>query len=157
MPFILFGEMAQKWAAIISKKTKNSTMKDYRCSMNTYILPKFGNTPIGDINYLDVETFVAGLKCSPKRINNILVPMGGVFRLAFKTGLIEKNVMSLVENRKLEKRQIHPLSLDEVHLRAVFRGGLLHGDEGRGDGSPEVEERGPREEDHQDHGDKGLR
>jgi integrase len=89
--------------------------------MNFYILPRFGNIPIDEITYLDIEEFISGLKCSHKRINNILVPMRSVMKFALKADIINKNPMSLVENLKVTKPDIHPLSMDEVHkfLNAV--------------------------------------
>ena len=60
----LFGEVAQQWAKIMSQKVKSSTMKDYRGAMNYYIRPKFGNVPINDIDFLDIEEFRSTMKCS---------------------------------------------------------------------------------------------
>lgn len=102
----LFGEMAERWAKITKTKVKTS--------MNAFILKKFGNTPISRINYLDVEEFVSELEYSNKRINNILIPMRGVFKLAYRSGFLENNIMLMVENREIEKASINPLSIDEV-------------------------------------------
>ena len=110
----LFGELAQRWAKITEKRVKYSTYRGYRTAMNTYILKHFGNTPINQISYLDIEEFISDLDCSAKRINNLLVPLRGVFKLAHKSSIIEQNVMSMVENRKIEKPQIKPLSMEEV-------------------------------------------
>lgn len=112
----LFGEIAQRWAKITEKKVKKSTMRDYRIAMNSKILPVFGNSPISEISYLDIEEFITGFDCSPKRINNILVPFRGVFKLAYRSSIIDKNVMAMIENRKIDKPQIKPLSFDEVSL-----------------------------------------
>lgn len=112
---ILFGEVAESWAKIAKKKIKTSTYKGYQIAMNTFVLKKFGNTPIRKITYLNVEEFISELDCSNKRINNILVPMRGVFKLAHRSGFIEHNIMSMVENRKIEKPTIRPLSIVEVN------------------------------------------
>ena len=111
----LFGEVAQQWAEIMSQKVKSSTLKDYRCAMNHYILPRFGNMPIKDIDFLDVEEFRSKLKCTNKRKNNVLVPMRSVMKFALKAGLIDKNPMGLIDNLKVSKPEIYPLSIDEVH------------------------------------------
>lgn len=111
----LFGEVAQQWAEIMSQKVKSSTLKDYRGAMNHYILPKFGNMAITDIDFLDVEEFRSKLKCSNKRKNNVFVPMRSLMRFALKAGLIDKNPMDLVENLSVSKPEFHPLSIDEVH------------------------------------------
>ena len=90
-------------------------MKDYRCAMNHYILPRFGNVPIKDIDFLDVEEFRSKLKCTNKRKNNVFVPMRSLMRFALKAGLIDKNPMDLIENLSVSKPEFHPLSIDEVH------------------------------------------
>ncbi len=93
-------------------------MRDYRSSMNLHVLPRFGNRPIRDISYLDIEEFKADLNRSPKRTNNILVPMRSVFSMAFKEGIIEDNVMLKVDNLRADEPSIHPLSLEEA-LRVI--------------------------------------
>jgi integrase len=110
----LFGELAEKWYRIRSRQIKASTMRDYRSCMNVYILPEFGNCPIREISYLDIEEFKAGLEVSTKRINNVLVPMRAVFTMAFKEGIIRDNVMARVDNLRIEEPTINPLSMDEV-------------------------------------------
>ncbi|XPS82831.1 integrase family protein [Desulfosarcina variabilis str. Montpellier] len=84
--------------------------------MNYYVLPRFGNCPIRNIPFLDIEAFIAGLKCSNKRINNILVPVRSVFKIALRAGHIDKDPMTLVQNLKIEKAEIQPLSMEEVCL-----------------------------------------
>jgi len=111
----LFGEVAQQWAEIMSQKVKSSTLKDYRGAMNHYILPRFGNVPIKDIDFLDVEEFRSKLKCSNKRKNNVFVPMRSLMKFALRAGLIDKNPMDLVENLSVSKPEFYPLSIDEVH------------------------------------------
>ena len=110
----LFGEVAQQWVKIKARKVKSSTLRDYRGAMNYYVLPRFGNVPISDIGYLDIEEFISELECSPKRINNILVPMRSLLKFALKADLIDRNPMDLVENLTVSKPDIFPLSMEEV-------------------------------------------
>lgn len=112
----LFGEVSLQWMEYTSKRVKASTLKDYRSAMNTYILPVFGNTPMRNIGYQEITTFITTLKCSAKRINNILVPMRSVMSFAWKSELIEANPMAKVENLKTEKPDIAPLSMEDVKL-----------------------------------------
>jgi len=111
---ILFGELAERWAKITRKRVKTSTFRGYQIAMNAYILDRFGNVPISRVSYIDIEEFITDLDCSNKRINNLLVPLRGVFKLAHRSGFIENNIMSMVENRKIEKPKISPLSMEEV-------------------------------------------
>jgi integrase len=116
---ILFGQVAQEWAKIKAieikqDQIKSSTMRDYRSSMNLHILPNFGNRPICKITASDVEDFVRTLTCSPKRINNILVPLRSLFKLAKKKGYVSENIMLDVDNLKIDQPDIYPLSIDQV-------------------------------------------
>jgi len=111
---ILFGELAERWARITRKRVKTSTFRGYQIAMNAYILDRFGNIPINRITYIDIEEFITDLDCSNKRINNLLVPLRGVFKLAHRSEFIETNIMRMVENRKIEKPKINPLSIEEV-------------------------------------------
>ena len=111
---VLFGEFAKTWANIKAKEIKNSTMRDYRSAMNLYVLPRFGNTPIKDVTYLDLDRFKSELNCSSKRINNILVPMRSIFKMAFKSGIVDDNIMLKVDNLRSDPPMINPLTPEEV-------------------------------------------
>ncbi len=118
---MLFGEVALLWkkireADIKQKQLKESTWRDYRSIMNTYILPYFGNMVISEITVADVEDFIATLKCSPKRINNILIPLRSLFKMAKKRKIVPENIMLEVENLKTEQPDIFPLTKEEVKL-----------------------------------------
>ena len=115
----LFGELAQKWIDIVAKEIKLSTLEDYRYSMNRYILPRFGNIPIGNFGYMEIREFVSKLDCSHKRKNNVLVPMRSVFKMAFLNGDIDQNPMDRIKNVKVTKPDIYPLSMEEVKLVLV--------------------------------------
>jgi integrase len=113
---LLFGEVAKEWIEIKSREIKSSTLRDYRSSMNYHILPRLGNLPIKDIGYLEIKRLIATLTCSGKRLQNVMVPMREVFKFAQLAGFIDKNPMSLVKNPKVEKPDIHPLSMEEIRL-----------------------------------------
>ncbi len=112
----VFGEVAQEWIEIKRREIKSTTLRDYRCSMNHYILPRFGNMSIRTIGFLEIKRFITTLKCSAKRANNVVVPMRSLFRHALLAGYIEKNPMDMIENLKIQKPDINPLSMEEVRL-----------------------------------------
>jgi integrase len=51
-----------------------------------------------------------------QRVNNVLVPLRGVYKLAYKNKYVDENIMLLVENRKIEKAKIRPLSMTQARL-----------------------------------------
>ena len=133
---LLFGDVAYIWnerkkAEKRKDQIKSSTLKDYQSSMNCYILPRFGSLPIRAITASDVDDFIFTLgdyssgknkkksskkakKISPKRINNILVPMRSLFKMAKKKDYVSENIMLDVDNLKLEEPDIFPLDIEQV-------------------------------------------
>ena len=115
----VLGEVALRWAEmrkadIRQKQLKESSWRDYRSIMNHHILPYFGNMVMSEITVSDVEDFIATLNCTPKRINNILIPLRSLFKMAKKRKLISENIMLEVENLKTEQPDILPLTKEEV-------------------------------------------
>ena len=89
---MFFGEVAQRWIKVEEMRLKPSTLKDYKSIMNYHVLPRFGNWFIDEIKPVDIEEFMATRDCGPKRVNNILVPVRSLFRMAMKNGFVERNV-----------------------------------------------------------------
>ncbi|MCK5230134.1 MAG: hypothetical protein KAR13_07705 [Desulfobulbaceae bacterium] len=72
---LLFGEVVKMWVKKeMPKRRKISTTRDYRSSLNKHILPRFGNTPIDDMNINDVENFIDDLELD-------LSPRGSIISL----------------------------------------------------------------------------
>lgn len=113
---MVLGAVAKRWVTVQEKKLQPSTLKDYRSIMNYHVLPYFGDWLIDTIKPLDVEEFIATLKCGSKRINNILVPLRSLFRMAKKNEFVKRNIMLEVENLPVERPHIQPLSMEEVAL-----------------------------------------
>ena len=133
---LVLGEVAQRWIKIEEKRLRTSTFRDYRGIMNHHILPHFGNWFIDQMRPVDVEEFMDILECSAKRVNNILVPLRSLFKMAKRNGFVRRNVMLDVENLSVDKPRINPLSMDEVtafldavspHYRNFFSVALFTG------------------------------
>ena len=133
---LVLGEVAERWIKIEEKRLRPSTFRDYRGIMNHHILPHFGNWFIDQMRPVDVEEFMDILECSAKRVNNILVPLRSLFKMAKRNGFVRRNVMLDVENLSVDKPRINPLSMDEVtafldavspHYRNFFSVALFTG------------------------------
>ena len=111
---LLVGELAKRWIKLEEKRLRPSTLRDYRSAMNFHILPHFGSWFIDEIQPIDVEEFIAALECGSKRVNNILVPLRSLFKMAKKNSFVRRNIMLDVENLSVDKPQINPLSMQEV-------------------------------------------
>ena len=142
MEKLLFGELSTRWFKLEEMRLRPSTLRDYRSIMNCHVLPHFGNWFIEKIRPVDVEEFMATRGCGAKRVNNILVPMRSVFRMARKNGFVQRNIMLDVGNLPVDKPHINPLSMrggsrifvsGKSPLPHLFRCRLLHWPSGQGE------------------------
>lgn len=116
---MLFGEVANWWiknqeTRVEKNELKDSSLRDYRSSMNLHILPVFGNMPINSIESYHVDDFVLSLNCSGKRKKNILAPLKSLYKMALKRKFVQANIMDNLEKITVEKTDIFPFSAEEV-------------------------------------------
>ena len=116
----LLGEVVKMWSKLMlikikQQQIKESTLRDYRSIMNAHFLPRFGNIPIKDISAVDIEDYTSELECSPKRVNNILVPMRNVFKMAKKRGYVDINIMQDVDNLRTTIPDVFPFTIGEIN------------------------------------------
>lgn len=116
---LLLGEVAKIWAELQEKRIKSgelkeSTWRDYRSAMNLYILPKFGNIPIKNIESYHVDEYLLTLSCGGKRKKNILVPLKSIYKMAIKRRYVTYNIMENLDRIRTEKTTIAPFSYEEV-------------------------------------------
>lgn len=101
-----------------------STLREYRSSIEYHLRPFFGGKYIHEIHTSEIRDWIATLDISNKRINNILVPLRGVFRDAFMDGRIDKNPMDRIKNLSVQHEEPNPLVPDQIVA-------LLHSTEGQ--------------------------
>jgi len=118
---MLFGDVVMSWSQrqedrIKKDQLKTSTWRDWKSILNSQVLPTWGDTPIKSIDIARIEVFVDELTCGPKRVNNILVPLRGIFKFAKRQGFIVENPMMDIDNLKLVNADIYPFTIEEVRI-----------------------------------------
>ncbi|GAS88886.1 tyrosine-type recombinase/integrase [Mycolicibacterium brisbanense] len=104
-----FRAVAEEWFKIKQgAQRKPKTLVGYRSILDTLVLPKWGDTPIKEISYgglsswiasLSVDGSVAGTALSASRIRQTHQLMGAVFKYAVKAGLASKNIAAEISPR----------------------------------------------------------
>lgn len=118
---MLFGDVVISWSQrqedrIKKDQLKTSTWRDWKGILNSQVLPTWGDMPIKSIDIAQIEVFVDELTCGPKRVNNILVPLRGIFRFAKRQGFIVENPMLDIDNLKVVHADIFPFTIEEVRM-----------------------------------------
>ncbi len=93
--------------------TRVSTARVYRGVLHNHVLPKWGDTPIKEVQPRPVELWLRELDMAPKSKTHIRAMLGNLLKYAMWAGIMEigVNPMSLVSNPGATKRVRKPRSL----------------------------------------------
>ena len=133
-PTPLFRDFTTQWLAEHEIQWRRSHIVVLRVTIDKYLLPRFGDRPVGSITRADVLGFRAELAkvpgrgnkpLSPKRINGILAPLRQILneaadRFEFKSPLLTLKPL------RVPKSDVMPFTLDQVQqilatVRADYR------------------------------------
>src|SRR6185312_10076430 len=76
-----FESFSEQWKRLILPNLKPSSQISFRAALKKWLIPRFGNMFLWEINTEVVQEFISGLPLSPKSVRNII----GVFRVLWKT------------------------------------------------------------------------
>jgi integrase len=98
-----FRELTERWEKAEGSTIKGTTLHHYKNALRAYVLPKFGDRKIADINREDIQTFLAekARKYSESTLRSMRVVLGLTLGWATNCSWLEKNPCSRV---KLPKR-----------------------------------------------------
>jgi len=99
----LVSQALESWLMAMQKTTAYSTWQDYANTVRRHLIPKFGRLRLTELTTATVKEWIGGLGCGPKRVNNLLIPLRGVFADAYGDGLIERDPMARVRNLRRNK------------------------------------------------------
>lgn len=107
-----FYETQKKYLKLL--QTNDRTKRTYKKILNKHWTPYLGEAPIKLIDYEVIMEILINKELSNKYINQILIPLRGVFDTAIKLRYIDNNPMDLIKNRKIQTELPDPFSRDEM-------------------------------------------
>lgn len=118
---LTFKAFALRWLDEYAKgKVKESTYADYEGSVRVHLIPAFGDLPLCRITLEDIQRFVNSKlhdgQLSPKRINNILVPLKEMFKHAVRWNYLDENPALYVEKPRIIRQEMDFLTPEEIKL-----------------------------------------
>lgn len=93
-----FGHFAQMWYDIYKKPyLRENSLLSIKNSLNTHILPYFGNYRLRDITAMQVQALMAALSSKSKSLQSkILAILRNIFCIAQENGLVAKSPVSVM-------------------------------------------------------------
>lgn len=109
----VFQEYAQKWLDSLS--VSPNTREEYRKVLMKYWMPELALTPMDTPKPSDMKAMVNRVEwSSAKTRNNALIPLRGVFHMAFIDEVITRDPTALIENQKHQKPPVDPFTREEA-------------------------------------------
>lgn len=115
----LYRVWAERWIAVLDLAP--STMAGYRRLLTTHVLPRFGDMQLGAIRPIDVREWLramekAGVGASQRRQAGMV--LSGSLSEAVANDLVRSNPCHSVDWPTVAKKQVEPLTVDEVNAIA---------------------------------------
>lgn len=111
--------MAQWLELFCAPKVKPLTLAAYRTSIRTHVLPAIGAMRLQAVRGTHIQALYNAMSekgLSPKTIKNTSAILHKSFSVALKQGLIQSNPVDVAELPKAQRKEIRPLSDNEIPL-----------------------------------------
>ncbi|TFV90141.1 site-specific integrase [Oxalobacteraceae bacterium OM1] len=109
--------IAETWLTIAGQRLAETTVKEYRNTINKHLLPRFGHREIASIRFEELLLHLASKNLRNARtFNNVLTPIRAVWAYAVKTGKAPVDILAQMPTRKHQKAKPDPLDLHEIDL-----------------------------------------
>ncbi|MGC2458548.1 MAG: tyrosine-type recombinase/integrase [Gallionellaceae bacterium] len=100
---------------LTSRRTcEASTLRDYQSAIEYHLKPAFGDFLLRKITATQIKVWMGGLTITPKRINNVLIPLRSVLRDAFHDGVIERDISARIRNLSHRIEEPNPFTPSEI-------------------------------------------
>ena len=91
-----------------------STRRDYEYRIFKHLIPAFGDMTISKLSAQDIRQWRANIDLSAKTINNILIPLKGVFDHAFEEEIIDRNPFDRLRYLPVGQKEPDPFNKNEI-------------------------------------------
>ena len=112
----LLGDAVDQWIAIQTTKLSHSTVLNYKSKVKMYIKPAFAMRTMSQITRSEIDTWIAVdlAHLKNKTINEALIIMRAIFKIARADKIITESPMDFVENLTVITDEPDPFTKEEI-------------------------------------------
>lgn len=121
-PTLKIKDAIDDWMNRHKKATARSTWKDYSSAVEKYLKPEFGSLVVTGLSTAAIKSWMATLSISNKRINNVMIPLRGLYKDLFEDSLVDRDPVAPIKALKVsEDDDVNPFTPGdrEAFLKAV--------------------------------------
>jgi integrase len=108
----------EEWlSSVVAERCRATTAASYRSTVESYIEPSIGRVPLAKLEPEDVARMIRRLRSqslSPTTVRYAHAVLRIALGRAMKAGKVVRNVATLVETPAVARREMRPLSADQV-------------------------------------------
>jgi integrase len=112
------GEFLDKWLAIAAKpRLRERTYDDYSAKLESYVRPRIGAQRLSDLRALDIQAMYSCMterKLSARTIRYTHAILSSALKQAVRWNMLARNPCDAVELPRMERKEMHALSPNEV-------------------------------------------
>ena len=104
---ILFRKVCEEWLNIKENTIKESSLLNYKFTINKHIIPKLGNMTLTEIEKYDFSKFIKNKKkeLENSSISNLIIILKSIIKYAIKKYKIEYDIETL-KNKKENRKEV---------------------------------------------------
>jgi integrase len=112
------ADYLRRWAVAIAPTVRPSTAREYARHVEQYWIPTLGTLPVAKLTPAHVERVMADMLArglSARTVRYARTSLRRALGDAIRDGLLVRNVAALARPPRLERRELTPLTVAEVH------------------------------------------
>jgi integrase len=113
---VTFQEFAEAWRT--AQPHRPTTAHHTRVRLEKHMYPVLGNRPIASIRPSEIQALVSGLDLAPSSVRPVFGILKSVFTAAVRDRVISVNPADQVKLPEVPRRQVQPLTVDQVQALA---------------------------------------
>ncbi len=112
------GKFLVQWLELSVKgRNRPSTQRSYDGHVRVHLIPALGSIPLARLSPADIERFMAAklaVGLTPSTVVRIRATLRRALTVAFRQGLIVRNVAAMTDPPRVQPRQFTPLSREQA-------------------------------------------
>ncbi len=114
---VTFRAFAEAWRT--AQPHRPTTAHGTRVRLEKHVYPVIGDRPIASIRPSEIQALVSGLDLAPSSVRPVFNTLRGVFRAAVRDRKVGLNPADGVKLPEVPRRQVQPLTVDQVQVLAT--------------------------------------
>jgi integrase len=113
---ITLREFVTRWEPVAKPQYGFGTWSNHQVSLRRYLLPRFGDSQLADINTEQLQVFFSQLTLEPSSVRNVIKTLKAVWESAMAWSYVQHNPFLMLKKPRLHKKESKHFTESQVQL-----------------------------------------